>query len=120
MEDILRWGTQDLFQARKDTEDDQTAAQSGDGGAGLHLPNGAAEASSRDSPGNAEATREHRVRVVACLGGALKYFPLLAIDLGVKMLCCLQVKFLSSKGKPIDFPKRLKVSDTPSQVWRWL
>ena len=34
MEEILRWGTQDLFQARHDSEDGRTAVQSGEGEGG--------------------------------------------------------------------------------------
>ena len=60
MEDILRWGTQDLFQARKDSEDKQAAEHSGEPEAAM--ANG--EASLRDSPGNTEAPKQSKVPVV--------------------------------------------------------
>ena len=62
MEDILRWGTQDLFQAREDSEDHQTAAQSGDQAIGAAQANDAsATAAARESTGNAEASHYGQV-----------------------------------------------------------
>ena len=60
MEDILRWGTQDLFQARKDSEDKQTAENSAQPESAM--ANG--EASMRDSPGNTEAPKQVKVTVI--------------------------------------------------------
>lgn len=57
MEDILRWGTQDLFQARKDSEDKQAAEPSGE--PEVALANG--EAGPRHSPGNTEAPKQSKV-----------------------------------------------------------
>lgn len=61
MEDILRWGTQDLFQARKDSEDSLAAEQSGElDGSGLAPVEGGV-ASTRDSTGNGEAFKQAKV-----------------------------------------------------------
>ena len=59
MEDILRWGTQDLFQARKDSEDKQAAEHSGDGDMPATTANG--EAGLRDSSGNTEPSMQSKV-----------------------------------------------------------
>ncbi len=59
MEDILRWGTQDLFQARKDSEDKQAAGHSGNADMPAATING--EAGLRDSPGNTEPSMQSKV-----------------------------------------------------------
>ena len=62
MEDILRWGTRDLFQARKDTDDKQAAEPSGQPEAAT--ANG--DAAQRDSSGNSEAPKHSKVTNPVC------------------------------------------------------
>ena len=58
MEEILRWGTQDLFQARKDSEDAHTARHSGDQNSASPT---AADIGSRDGFANVDLTKESKV-----------------------------------------------------------
>ena len=67
MEDILRWGTQDLFQARRDSEDSQRAGPSGGPGPPAALANGSTDAAMRDSTGNAELDHSASVNLKASL-----------------------------------------------------
>jgi hypothetical protein len=52
MEEILRWGTQDLFQARRDTEDGRTVVQSGEGGGATPMEGMEGEAALQNDAGN--------------------------------------------------------------------
>jgi len=52
MEEILRWGTQDLFQARRDSEDGLTAVQSGEGQGATPMEGTEGEGALRNEGGN--------------------------------------------------------------------
>lgn len=62
MEDILRWGTQDLFQARKDSDDKQAAEPSGQ----PEPPFANGDAAQRDGSGNLEAPKQSKVKILDC------------------------------------------------------